>query len=57
MSRRHFTIECESGMALIKDLQSTNGTFLNGKRVQAESLSDRDRVIAGLTTFIVRLIA
>ena len=56
MSRRHFSIECESGLAILKDEQSTNGTFLNGTRVTASSLSNRDRIVAGLSTFIVRLI-
>ena len=55
MSRRHFSIECESGMAILKDEQSTNGTFLNGNRVRAASLADRDRITAGMTTFFVRL--
>ncbi len=56
MSRRHFSIECESGVAILKDEQSTNGTFLNGERVHAASLADRDRISAGMTMFFVQLI-
>lgn len=56
ISRQHFSIECDSGVATLEDEQSTNGTFLNGIRVQSATLADRDRITAGLTTFFVRLV-
>ncbi len=38
ISRIHFEIEITDGIAKIKDCQSTNGTFLNGKRVEDEAI-------------------
>ena len=36
VSRFHSQIKCKSGSFFIADLNSTNGTFLNGKRVSGE---------------------
>jgi diguanylate cyclase (GGDEF)-like protein len=51
VSRQHarFWIECGSGedRALVEDLGSTNGTFVNGERVCREQLSRGDRVVLG----------
>lgn len=38
ISRIHFEIEIADGIAKIKDCQSTNGTFLNGKRIEDEAI-------------------
>ena len=57
MSRHHFSIECHSQIAVLNDEHSTNGTFLNGNVVQQANLSDRDRIVAGKSTFFVRVIA
>ena len=38
ISRIHFEIELNDGIAKIKDCQSTNGTFLNGKRIDGEAI-------------------
>lgn len=56
MSRCHFSIVCETRLAMLKDMQSTNGTYLNGNRVRLASLSDRNLIVAGKSTFSVRLI-
>jgi hypothetical protein len=57
MSRRHFAV-ADSGRALeLEDLGSSNGTLVNGTRVEAASLGDGDRILAGATTFEVRLLA
>ncbi|MDR1192899.1 MAG: FHA domain-containing protein, partial [Peptococcaceae bacterium] len=55
MSRQHFAIEAEGDSFYITDLQSTNGTFLNGARIQGRRrLADRDEIRAGHEKFIFR---
>ena len=50
LSRRHCQISYIDGEALVKDLNSTNGTFLNGDRViEATVLNAFDRLIVGDT--------
>jgi pSer/pThr/pTyr-binding forkhead associated (FHA) protein len=47
ISRRHFQIRCQDDVFLITDLDSTNGTFLNGVRLnphQERRLRDQDRI-------------
>ena len=39
VSRRHAKLQYESGQLKIRDLQSTNGTWVNGKRLGPESAS------------------
>lgn len=57
MSRHHLSIECHSQFAVLNDEHSTNGTFLNGNAVKQANLSDRDRIVAGKSTFCIRVIA
>lgn len=45
VSGQHATITCVGGDAILEDLASTNGTFVNGQRVARHQLSDRDRVV------------
>jgi putative nucleotidyltransferase with HDIG domain len=42
ISRFHAVILSEGGNYYLKDLQSTNGTFLNGRRIEREKLSPGD---------------
>jgi len=55
MSTRHFAIICENEHCHIRDLASTNGTFVNGARVSEATLHDGDRIEAGSSVFRVRL--
>jgi pSer/pThr/pTyr-binding forkhead associated (FHA) protein len=56
MSSLHFAIEYgEKGCRLL-DLQSSNGTFLNGARVKEAILANGDEIRAGNTVFIVRML-
>ena len=47
ISRRHFQIRCQDDVCFITDLDSTNGTFLNGERLasqQERRLRDQDLI-------------
>jgi hypothetical protein len=55
VSRRHAHIEMKGGVVHVEDLGSTNGTFVNGERVQKASLTEGDRLLIG--TSILKLVA
>src|SRR5690348_10447220 len=56
MSSLHFAIEqTEKGCRLV-DMNSSNGTFLNGARVKEATLANGDEIRAGNTVFIVRML-
>jgi pSer/pThr/pTyr-binding forkhead associated (FHA) protein len=55
LSRRHARISRGGGGYVIEDLGSTNGTYLNGRRLRAaEPLSVGDEVVVGGTALVVR---
>ena len=54
VSRRHAELRVVPGGLEVHDLGSTNGTWVNGRRVQAASLRDGDRVTVGTTELVVR---
>jgi hypothetical protein len=52
VSRRHATIRSEGGAVAIEDLNSTNGTFVNGERITGTRvLSEGDEVRFGMTVW------
>lgn len=52
ISRHHIAITLSQGEATLEDLGSTNGTFVNGRRVQTYVLKDGDKVqISSSTIF------
>ena len=54
-SRQHAEIHNRDGKLLVRDLNSTNGTFLNDTRIGAESiLNNGDRVGIGDTIFLLQ---
>ncbi len=55
LSSQHFAIECDGLRARVRDLESSNGTFLNGNKVSEETLQEGDSVMAGGSTFTVHL--
>lgn len=55
ISRRHARITWQSGSARIEDMNSTNGTFLNGDPVRIADMADGDEVQFGSHRFHVRL--
>ncbi len=55
-SRRHAEIVASGGGATIRDLDSSNGTYVNGRAIQSEvRLSPGDRLEIGDTLLVVRL--
>jgi len=54
VSRRHAEVRITTDgphlVATVRDLGSTNGTFVNGERVSSQRLEDGDRVTFGRTT-------
>lgn len=52
VSRKHSEIKVRGEKAIIKDLGSTNGTFINNKRITKHVLQDGDRIqISSSTVF------
>jgi hypothetical protein len=52
VSRRHAEIRIANGGAILNDLQSTNGTTLNGVRITTTALADGDELRIGETVLI-----
>jgi pSer/pThr/pTyr-binding forkhead associated (FHA) protein len=56
VSRKHSQIDFENGDYVLRDLGSSNGTYLNGKRIFAPSpLSDGDEVLIGTSKMEFRI--
>ena len=55
VSRRHAEVWRTSEGVAVRDLQSTNGTFVNGHRISAVSLSPRDDITVGTLHFRIEL--
>jgi serine/threonine-protein kinase len=55
LSRDHFLIEINPPRCEIRDLGSTNGTFVNERRVERVRLNSGDRIAAGQSIFEVRV--
>lgn len=55
-SRRHATVEIVgSDKAFVRDLASTNGTYVNGKRVAYQEIKNGDLVQVGQTIFEINI--
>lgn len=52
ISRRHISLAFRKGKTTLKDLQSTNGTFVNGQRVNEIVLRDGDKVQVSSSTIL-----
>ncbi|HEV3091921.1 MAG TPA: FhaA domain-containing protein [Candidatus Cybelea sp.] len=55
-SRVHAILEVTAGEPVVRDLGSTNGTFVNGMRVSVEALRDGDELLFGNTRMRFELV-
>src|SRR5437588_5088838 len=55
MSGAHFAVECNANGCRLRDLNSRNGTKLNGELVTEAVLKNGDQIYAGRTKFVVRI--
>lgn len=54
VSRRHARFEGQNGVVYVEDLKSSNGTFLNGRRVgEAIEVRQGDEIDVGTTRLVV----
>jgi serine/threonine-protein kinase len=53
VSRAHALFECHGARFVIRDLESTNGTFVAGQRIREQTLEDREEFQVGSTRFMV----
>ena len=54
-SRNHCLLEMNPPRSFLRDLNSTNGTFLNGQRVKNAYLNNGDRIQCGETILVVEV--
>jgi pSer/pThr/pTyr-binding forkhead associated (FHA) protein len=54
VSRRHAIIRVSQGQCFIQDPGSSNGTYVNGRRITAQALRDGDRITIGDAELIFR---
>jgi type II secretory pathway predicted ATPase ExeA len=47
ISRQHATIFCNGAETAVVDLDSKNGTFVNSRRVQVQTIADQDQITIG----------
>ena len=52
MSRQHFVVKPAGDGFILQDLKSTNGTFVNGQRVDESTLKHNDKIRAGSTVWV-----
>ena len=55
VSREHCELRVEDGRLFIKDLGSSNGTYVNRQRVQEVQLSPGDLIAVGPAVFVTRI--
>ena len=56
MSGVHFAVECGPNGCRVIDKGSTNGTQLNGAKIQESMLASGDEIKSGQTVFVVRIV-
>lgn len=53
VSKKHFSITVTNDVAYLKDLDSVNGTFVNGKMVKAITVKDKDKIAIPDCIFLI----
>jgi len=57
VSRQHAILQVQEGTVRLKDLGSSNGTFLNGQRVAGEAaVADGDRMVIGEAEIVIHVL-
>jgi pSer/pThr/pTyr-binding forkhead associated (FHA) protein len=55
LSGLHFSAECDGTQCRIRDLGSSNGTFVNGARISEQVVQAGDSIVAGGSTFRIHI--
>jgi pSer/pThr/pTyr-binding forkhead associated (FHA) protein len=55
ISRRHCQLDCHGGLFVLRDLGSSNGTFVNGERIEESQLKPGDHIQIGQVTFVLEV--
>lgn len=55
LSGQHFAVECDGTQCRVRDLGSSNGTFVNGARVTEHVVQQGDSLVAGGSTFTIHI--
>lgn len=55
ISRQHCELQLDSGRPVLKDLGSSNGTYVNRRRISQTELSAGDTISIGPFLFVVRI--
>src|SRR5215831_2846296 len=55
LSSQHFAVECDGTQVRIRDLGSSNGTFVNGDKITECVVQPGDSVVAGGSTFAIQV--
>jgi hypothetical protein len=55
LSGQHFAVEYDGAQCRVRDLGSSNGTFVNGDRVTETIVRDGDSLVAGGSTFTIHV--
>jgi len=53
VSKRHAVLQLVNGSLLLMDMNSTNGTFVNGSRIKQQAITQGDVIMLGETTMSV----
>ena len=56
VSSKHASLIFKEGNIMLKDLDSTNGTRINGERIQCQVLNEGDLISIGMANFLVRMV-
>ena len=54
LSGAHFEFTCDEQGCRIRDLGSSNGTFVNGAKIELAAVQEGDQIAAGETIFLVQ---
>jgi len=54
LSRKHVSLEVRNNVLIIEDLDSSNGTFLNGNKIKSAEVKNGDKIKLDVVTFEVQ---